>query len=445
MAIQVRRGNEVDFDPNKMLPGEWAVSLDTKYVRMCFSPGVCLRMATYEAFEADMDKIRNILTEARTIQEAVAMIQTQINDTAVVVEDYSILSKSYAVGGTGKRENEDSDNAKYYYQQTKQISQGINGIIPMGTVTFASLPTVDIVNNAMYNIRDAFTSDERFNDGGGVYYGPGNNVIYTAEGKWDVTASSAVTGIKGYNEDTYRQGNVNLTAEDIGALPVGGNAETATKAEQDGEGRNIAKTYAMNGALTAFISQINRDYYGTNGTAPVFDLMPNGTTGTVLSRLGSCYISSSEQIIEYHAPSTGYAFAFGTATDRYGIIFIGRRNNKVWFRSDDTEWIEIDPVKLAALYTRMDKFSQENGRTILASDLVSDLNDIDFNCVVNADDIEGESAYVANCPAKGWWFVQTFKHAQSNDYRKQIAYSMLNDAMYTRFCNQGTWSEWVEK
>lgn len=220
MAIQVRRGNEADFDPSKMLPGEWAVSLDTKYVRMCFSPGVCLRMATYEAFETDMVQIQTILAECKTIQEAVARIQTEINDTAVVVEDYAVLAQSYAVGGTGTRENEDSDNAKYYYQQTKQISQGINGIIPMGTVTFAELPTENIVKNAMYNVSDAFTSDGRFNDGGGVYYGPGNNVVHTAEDKWDVTASSAVTGIKGANEDTYRQGNVSLSAEDVGAAPA---------------------------------------------------------------------------------------------------------------------------------------------------------------------------------------------------------------------------------
>ena len=49
-TIQMRQGNEEDFEPDKMLPGEWAVSLDSKYVRMCFSPGLCIRMATYEGF-----------------------------------------------------------------------------------------------------------------------------------------------------------------------------------------------------------------------------------------------------------------------------------------------------------------------------------------------------------------------------------------------------------
>lgn len=37
----------------------------------------------------------------------------------------SILSESYAVGGTGTREGEDTDNAKYYMEQAKQQTGGI--------------------------------------------------------------------------------------------------------------------------------------------------------------------------------------------------------------------------------------------------------------------------------------------------------------------------------
>lgn len=54
MAIQNRRGNESDFDPNKMLPGEWATTTDTEKVFMCFKPGKVRRMATYE------DMVENI-------------------------------------------------------------------------------------------------------------------------------------------------------------------------------------------------------------------------------------------------------------------------------------------------------------------------------------------------------------------------------------------------
>ena len=72
MAIQVRRGNEADFDANKMLPGEWAVSLDTKYVRMCFAPGIVLRMASYESFEADIAELDSKLSSE------IANVQSEI-------------------------------------------------------------------------------------------------------------------------------------------------------------------------------------------------------------------------------------------------------------------------------------------------------------------------------------------------------------------------------
>ena len=188
--ILMRRGQEVNFDPNKMMPGEWAVSLDSKFVRMCFSPGVCVRMATYDAFEADMAQIQRILSECQTIEEAVERIYSELKNVVVDVEKVEEsarnamqseqnalnsansasqsantavnkaneafesantasakaeqategariatekaneasesaenvrniydVSKSYAVGGTGTREGENTDNAKYYNQQ----------------------------------------------------------------------------------------------------------------------------------------------------------------------------------------------------------------------------------------------------------------------------------------------------------------------------------------
>ena len=69
-------------------------------------------------------------------------------------------AQSYAVGGTGSRKGEDSDNAKYYSEQAKAI------------------------------------------------YGE--------------MQKEQVTGVKGDNETEYRYGNVNLTPENIGALPISG-------------------------------------------------------------------------------------------------------------------------------------------------------------------------------------------------------------------------------
>lgn len=70
-TIQMRNGPERYFDPTQMTVGEWAVSTDAKYVRMCFAPGIVLRMATYESFESDMNRIQAILDECKDVQAAV--------------------------------------------------------------------------------------------------------------------------------------------------------------------------------------------------------------------------------------------------------------------------------------------------------------------------------------------------------------------------------------
>lgn len=160
-TIQHRRGLERDFDPDQMTAGEWAVSTDSKYVWMCFRPGIVLRMATYEAFEADMSEIREILKSAQDIQTAINEISELVQQDRDDAEDFSVLSKSYAVGGTGTRPGEDSDNAKYYSEQAKAIAGDVK-----------------------------------------------------------------VTGVKGAKEEKYRDGNVNLTPENIGAIPSTGGIST---------------------------------------------------------------------------------------------------------------------------------------------------------------------------------------------------------------------------
>lgn len=120
-TIQMRRGREEDFDPHQMTAGEWAVSTDSKKVWMCFAPGLVLRMATYEAFEKDMEEIRRILVEAQDIQLA--------------IQTWYKLSESYAHGGTGTREGEDTDNAKYYADQAKISADNAEAVSGVGIMT----------------------------------------------------------------------------------------------------------------------------------------------------------------------------------------------------------------------------------------------------------------------------------------------------------------------
>lgn len=156
----------------------------------------------------------------------------EIIGKAESAEESATKAQSYAVGGTGSREGEDSDNAKYYYQQAKDISEGLKGgLQPHGTVAFADLPALaDVSTGWMFNISDEFTTTDDFKEGAGNVIPAGANIYKTSDEKWDVLAGAPVTGIKGVNEDSFRRGNVVLTAENVGAVSTGGDTAENTTA-----------------------------------------------------------------------------------------------------------------------------------------------------------------------------------------------------------------------
>lgn len=238
------------------------------------------------------------------------------SQSAGTASDKAAEAESYAHGGTGTRENEDTDNAKFYYEQAKHISQGGNGLVPMGTVAFSQLPTADITPNAMYNVSDAFVSDERFQDGGGIPYGSGSNVYYTVDGMWDVLAASGVTGVKGSAESTYRQGNVNITPENIGL----GNVDNTHDSEKDVSSARKA------GSIT--VLRTDGDY----------DTLPGANTMTVRE-----FFRTSE-----HAPSTAWYHVFtgqGEDANYQTQLAVGMTQAAVWYRNRMQgawkEWLKL--------------------------------------------------------------------------------------------------------
>jgi hypothetical protein len=104
-----------DFDPTKMLPGEWGVSVDSdtkkQCVYMCFSSGVVKRMGTLEDFKAQILELTEDIREE--YMAAYEEILSQINDTEIKAEDnvnefYTLrgdleakVASGYFVGATG--------------------------------------------------------------------------------------------------------------------------------------------------------------------------------------------------------------------------------------------------------------------------------------------------------------------------------------------------------
>lgn len=170
-TIQVRRGLLKDFNPAKLRPGEWAVSVDIEsnrqIVYMCFSAGVVKRMGTLEDFQEQikevtqhilqgykmklddhtLQKIEEIKTYKDTLLFEVQVIKDeifhakdtidhsfsyisnfdkelqevlipQINKWYQEVGQYVNESKRWAVGQIEQPETL-KDNSKYYAEQSK--------------------------------------------------------------------------------------------------------------------------------------------------------------------------------------------------------------------------------------------------------------------------------------------------------------------------------------
>jgi len=161
-------------------------------------------------------------TNARASSDSASADASRAESARVDVEKYADLSKSYAIGTENVvRQNDKTDNAKYYYEQSKQITAGLSGVLlPMGTIAFADLSIQTKMSGYMFNISDSFVTDATFKDGAGVKYPAGTNVYYTDDGYWDCLVGILVTGVKGNKETIYRVGDVNLTPEDIGAQSI---------------------------------------------------------------------------------------------------------------------------------------------------------------------------------------------------------------------------------
>lgn len=110
-----------------------------------------------------------------------------------------------------------NDHAKYWAEVAEQwAEQFINGVVYKGSVLFANIPTTGMLNGWMYNITDAFTTDNRFKEGSGIYCEAGTNIIWNdAESLWDLAGGFG--GVQSFNG---RHGNILPQANDYDATQI---------------------------------------------------------------------------------------------------------------------------------------------------------------------------------------------------------------------------------
>lgn len=181
--------------------------------------------------------LANIKVEVAKAEAAVT--QAQSSETA---SDYNAkLSQSYAIGLSGIREGENTDNAKYYNEQAQE---------------------------ALSKMQDA-----------------------------------QVTGVKGNNETEYRKGEVNLTPENVGAVAVGGDTADNIVSFTSGDGIDptgwtdvsVLATGEKHSSIFAKISTMFKNIrylykmLGTTDISSIGDGTATGAISTLNSNLNNIY------------------------------------------------------------------------------------------------------------------------------------------------------------
>lgn len=115
--------------------------------------------AKASADSASSSQILSKASETASKESEVAAKKSETNAKAseLIAIDSAEKSQSYAVGGTGSRENEDKDNAKYYNEQAQIIGNSVPNYLSQ--IDKAANDAIDKVNDALADNTPQFEID----------------------------------------------------------------------------------------------------------------------------------------------------------------------------------------------------------------------------------------------------------------------------------------------
>lgn len=136
MAIQIRRGPVIKLDPNKLLPAEFAASLDTGELHFCFTPGETKQLVfsedVVEIIDAHTGEV--VATLTADVKKAVADAESaaeHANSSAQKAVEKSTLAESAANNANAVAEDLVSrkDAGEFTGPPGPQGEPGTNGIV----------------------------------------------------------------------------------------------------------------------------------------------------------------------------------------------------------------------------------------------------------------------------------------------------------------------------
>ena len=91
MAIRIRRGNQVDFEKNKLVQGELAIVLDAGELHFCYGAGNTKRLATKEDLQEMLDMSE---TSYSALIQLIADLENDPNELTNILSNISALQSN---------------------------------------------------------------------------------------------------------------------------------------------------------------------------------------------------------------------------------------------------------------------------------------------------------------------------------------------------------------
>lgn len=147
MAIRIRRGNQIDFDKNKLVQGELAIVLDAGELHFCYGAGNTKRLATKE----DLQEMLNASeTSYSALLQLIADLETNPSEITNILNNISALQ-------TGKA---DLVNGKVPEEQLPEIASSADKITydnaESGLVSTDTQGAIDEVSSQLADITNNF-------------------------------------------------------------------------------------------------------------------------------------------------------------------------------------------------------------------------------------------------------------------------------------------------
>lgn len=299
LAMETDDGSVFTADIGSMIPilsfhdsDEIAVSVEGTGINKTYSFSIKTGAVTEDKLQPDF--LADIKVEAAKVQADSQAAGQSVLDA----NNYAILSKSYASGGTGTRDNEDTDNAKYYKEQAENlIGSMVTGDASENTVTFTSY---DEPNPSDVTDVPEFTSGEKIKQ----------------------LMSKISAGIKNIRYLINLLGNIDIST--LGDGTVTGAIDTLNKSLSDKQNTitGAASTIAAKNLTTSRVLVSN-----SSGKVAVSDITEtelnylDGATSNIQTQINSFSAFSTTSLVA-NTSLINSSLGYGSVCYKYGNLII---------------------------------------------------------------------------------------------------------------------------